>query len=140
MTMLQCQVRLRVSIEHSTQCESRDSNPDGFPHWILSPVTGPAAQSASSQEWHRAATTCTKSAREYDRYYDSIIDPASGTPSSTLPLERLGDLAPLSLHRHRRQSAIESHTRHARVQSHARFLSPTQPARRAARSTSARVE
>jgi len=59
------------------QCESRDSNPDGFPHWILSPFAAQHRIGRTASEWHRVARNATTSAREYDRYYDFFIDSAS---------------------------------------------------------------
>jgi hypothetical protein len=56
---------------NSTTCESRDSNPDGLPHWILS-ANGPGQrQGAPPTDTYRSVLSRTLHEQKYDEKYDA---------------------------------------------------------------------
>ncbi len=52
-------------------CESRDSNPDGLPHWILSAAAPGQGQGTPPTETYRSVLSRTLHEQKYDEEYDA---------------------------------------------------------------------
>jgi len=51
-------------------CESRDSNPDGLPHWILSAEASGQGQGTPPTDTYRSVLSYTLHEQKYDEKYD----------------------------------------------------------------------